>query len=117
MPRTKAPKVELITFLPSDPVSRDRLKKSVLEAVEAKLSIRQSQEDLKDIRETEKTTHGISPKFFNSLVAAEFDYQYKANKDRKGLEERLEQMTETDVLFGRSAPITGATENLSDEEE
>lgn len=117
MPKAKAPKIDLINYLPSDPVSRERLKDSVNEAVGLLLQIRDAQEELKDIRSVEKETHHIDPKFLNTLIAAEFDHQYKASKGRKGLEEKLEQMNENDILFGRSAPIANATDNVEDDSE
>lgn len=101
MANVKAPKVELINYLPSDPVQRERLKRSVNEAVSLKLQIKDLQSSLKDIRDVEKQDHSICPKFYNNLVNTEFDYRYSANKARKALEDRVEQMTEADILMGR----------------
>ena len=117
MARQPKVKVELINSLPSDPVQRERLKKTVMEAVDLKVKIKDFQSSLKDIRDVEKQDHTICPKFFNTLVNTEFDYQYAANKSRKALEDRVEQMTEADILMGRSKAISGATPNLTEDDE
>lgn len=103
MPRIAKIKVELITSLPSDPVSRQRLKDSVKEVVDLKRQIKDLQEQIKDIRDVEKQSHNIAPKYFNSLVKREYDVQYGAEKKTAALEAEQEVFTEADILMGRSS--------------
>lgn len=110
MARTAKIKVALITSMPSDPVSRDRLKKSRDEAVEILRQIADLKNDLKDIRDTEKQTHNIAPKYFNSLVKREYDVQYGAEKKTASLEAEQEAFVESDILSGRAKPNVEQTE-------
>ena len=110
LPNQAKIKVALITSMPSDPVSRDRLKKSRDEAVEILRQIADLKSDLKDIRDTEKQTHNISPKYFNSLVKREYDVQYGAEKKTASLEAEQEAFVESDILSGRATPNVEQTE-------
>ena len=112
MPRIAKAKVELISTLPSDAVSRDRLRKTVSEAVDLRIQIKDLQDQLKDIVTVEKESHQIDSKFLKTLINAQFDYQYQAEKKRKQLEDQVEQMNEADILMGRSNPA-----NVVDEDE
>jgi hypothetical protein len=100
MARTK---VELFTSLPTDPVERERLRKTVEELVDLQLKIKDMKEAMKDIVKVEKEDHLISPKFLKSLVATEFDKRYESEKRRAKLEAEVDAMEETDILFKRSA--------------
>lgn len=101
MPRMPKTKIELKNTLPSDPVERDRLKKVILEGVEARIMKKDASDMLKDIVSVEKESHGYDPKFINAMINALFDRQYQEGKKRKDLEEKIEQMAEVDILFGR----------------
>lgn len=100
MPRMPKTKIELKNTLPSDPFERDRLKKVILEGVEARIMQKDAGDMLKDIVSVEKESHGYDPKFINAMINALFDRQYQAGKKRKDLEEKIEQMAEVDILFG-----------------
>ena len=104
MPRKAKVRIELITSLPSDPVSRDRLKASVNEDVDLLRKIADLKQQRKDIRETEKNTHNISPKFFNALSKRENDVRFEAEKKTAALDAEQEAFNEADILFGRSKP-------------
>ena len=94
-------KVERIKVLPSDPVERERLKKSLEEYVAAMIRLDDSKSEMKDIVDVEKDTHNIDSKFFKTLALAEYDRQYEAEKKRKELEDKVEHFNEADILFGR----------------
>lgn len=117
MARTKAPKVELITSLPSDPVSRSRLKGSVNEIVDLQQQIADLKSQIKDIRAVEKEDHHVSPKFLNALAKREFDYRSNAEKQTAALEQQLETFSEADILMGRGQGITGAYANVDSQED
>lgn len=117
MPRIAKAKVELINSLPSDQASRDRLRRVVNEAVDIRIQIKDLQEQLKDIVTVEKESHQIEPKFLKTLINAQFDYQYQAEKKRKQLEDQVEQMNEADILMGRSNPANLVEEDAEDEPE
>lgn len=117
MPRIAKPKVELISSLPSDPVARKRLKGVVSEAVDIRMQIKDLQSQLKDIVSVEKETHQTDPKFLKTLITAEFDYKYQAEKKRKQLEDQVEQMNEADILMGRSNPNLSEDENEEESSE
>ncbi len=109
MPRTAKVKVDLITSLPSDPASRQRLKDTVNEVVDLQRQIADLKSQIKDIRDTEKSLHNISPKFLNSLVKREYDVQYNAEKKTAALDQEQEIFTEADVLFGRKTSQVSST--------
>lgn len=92
-------KVELLNTLPSDPLKREALRKAVEEAVKAKVRIDDEKSFIKDVVQNLKD-EGYDPKFVRTLIKAE----YKAGKERERLEEQLEQVTEAEILFGRTAP-------------
>lgn len=94
-------KVELINSLPSDPASRERLKKTVEEIVNIQRQIADLKEDIKSIREVEKSTHSVSPKFLNSLVKREYDVRFEAEKKSAALDAEQDIFVEADILFGR----------------
>lgn len=102
MPRMPKIKVELKNTLPADAAERERLKKVVQEGVDAKIAQKDAASQFKDIVAVEKDSHNYDPKFIKTLINAEFDRQYQAGKKRKELEDQVEQMTEADILFGRS---------------
>lgn len=91
-------KVELLNTLPSDPLKREALRKAVEEAVKAKVRIDDEKSFIKDVVQNLKD-EGYDPKFVRTLIKAE----YKAGKERERLEEQLEQVTEAEILFGRTA--------------
>lgn len=117
MPRIAKAKVELINSLPSDQASRDRLRRVVNEAVDLRIQIKDLQEQLKDIVTVEKESHQIEPKFLKTLINAQFDYQYQAEKKRKQLEDQVEQMNEADILMGRSNPANIVHEDEDEPED
>lgn len=92
-------KVELLNTLPSDPLKREALRKAVEEAVKAKIRADDEKSFIKDVVQNLKD-EGYDPKFVRTLIKAE----YKAGKERERLEEQLEQVTEAEILFGRTAP-------------
>lgn len=92
-------KVELLNTLPFDPLKREALRKAVEEAVKAKVRIDDEKSFIKDVVQNLKD-EGYDPKFVRTLIKAE----YKAGKERERLEEQLEQVTEAEILFGRTAP-------------
>lgn len=104
MARTAKIKVALITSLPSDPASRERLKSTVNEIVDLQRQIADLKDQIKDIRAVEKENHNISPKFLNSLVKREYDVRYEAEKKTAALDAEQEIFTEADILFGRGKP-------------
>jgi len=95
-------KVELIDNLPSDINERKRLSKTIDELVELMLKLEDTKEYIKGILETEKETHHYKPSMLKFYAKLEFDKQYKAEKERKALEEKVEKMAELDILMGRS---------------
>lgn len=95
-------KIELKTSLPSDVAERERLRKTIEELVDLQLQIKDLKEAIKDIVTVEKQDHSYSPKFIKSLVAAEFDRRYEAEKRRAKIEEEVGHMTEADILFKRT---------------
>lgn len=101
MARQAKVKIELITSLPSDPVQRNRLKGSVTEIVDKLRQIADLKSDIKDIRDVEKSTHNIAPKFLNSLAKREYDVRFEAEKKSAALDAEQEVFTEADILFGR----------------
>lgn len=113
---TKAIKLPLINSLPSDQASRDRLRRVVNEAVDLRIQIKDLQEQLKDVVTVEKESHQIEPKFLKTLINAQFDYQYQAEKKRKQLEDQVEQMNEADILMGRSNPANIVPEDEDEDE-
>ena len=104
MARQPKVKIELITSLPSDPVQRKRLKDSVTEVVDLQRQIADLKGQIKDIRDVEKSTYHIAPKFFNSLAKREYDVRVEAEKKSAALDAEQEIFTEADILFGRSKP-------------
>lgn len=117
MARQAKVKIELITSLPSDPVSRQRLKGTVDEVVELHRQIADLKSQIKDIRDVEKSTYSVSPKFFNSLVKRQYDVQYGAEKKTAALDAEQEVFNEADILFGRSKPDNVAQTEEDDGQE
>lgn len=98
----KKTKVELITALPSDPATREKLKAIVESMVSLKRQRADLQEDISEIRKNAKDDNHFSPKFLNSLVTREFDVRYQAEKKAAALDQEQETYAEADILFGRS---------------
>ena len=99
---SKAPKVTLIDSLPSDPVERKRFNKTLDDLVELMLQQQDLKESIKDIVDAEKELHLYKPSMVKFYAKLEFDKQHKAEKERKALEDKLEKLTEFDILRGRS---------------
>lgn len=94
-------KVELIDTLPSDQTERNRLSKTINEMVEVMLQQQDLKETLKDILDAEKELHQYKPSMIKFYAKLEFDKQYKAEKERKSLEDKVEKLAELDLLMGR----------------
>lgn len=95
-------KVELIDSLPNDPTERKRLSKTIDEMVEVMLQQQDLKESLKDIVDSEKEIHQYKPSMLKFYAKLEFDKRYKAEKERKSLEDKVEKLNELDILMGRS---------------
>lgn len=98
----KVEKVALVDHLPSDPVERKRLNKTLDELVELMLQQQDLKESIKDIVDAEKEMHNYKPSMIKFYAKLEFDKQHKAEKERKALEDKLEKVNELDILRGRS---------------
>ncbi|QGZ16246.1 hypothetical protein Hena1_00700 [Erwinia phage Hena1] len=117
MARQAKAKIELITTLPSDAVARDRLKGSVNEIVDLQRQIADLKGQIKDIRDVEKSTYHIAPKFLNALAKREYDVRFEAEKKSAALDAEQETFTEADILFGRGKPANVAQTEPDDGEE
>lgn len=104
-------KKDLITTIPSDIEARKRLSKTVSEAVKLRIDIKDMQESLRDLIKVEKDDRDFCPKFLKTLIDGEFDKQYAAEKARRNLEGKIEQLNELDILMGRSAKPAEAQED------
>ncbi|AXN57779.1 double-stranded DNA-binding protein [Serratia phage vB_SmaM-Kashira] len=96
-------KKDLIATIPSDPAARKRLSDTINEAVKLRIGIKDSQESLRDLIKVEKEDRDFCPKFLKTLIDGEFDKQYAAEKARRNLEGKIEQLNELDILMGRKA--------------
>lgn len=96
-------KKDLIATIPSDIEARKRLSQTVNEAVKLRIDIKDKQEQLRDIVAIEKEDRDYCPKFLKTLIDGEFDKQYTAEKARRKLEDKIEQLNELDILMGRKA--------------
>jgi hypothetical protein len=101
-------KKDLITTIPSDIEARKRLSKTVSEAVKLRIDIKDMQESLRDLIKVEKDDRDFCPKFLKTLIDGEFDKQYAAEKARRNLEGKIEQLNELDILMGRKVQFTEA---------
>lgn len=108
-------KKDLITTIPSDIEARKRLSKTINEAVELRIKIKDNQESLRDLIAVEKEDRDFCPKFLKTLIDGEFDKQYAAEKARRQLEDKVEQLNELDILMGRKKDE--ATADAEDGEE
>ena len=95
-------KVELKNELPQDQQERKRLSKTIEEMVEVMLQLQDLKEALKDIVDSEKEIHQYKPTMLKLYAKLEYDKRYKAEKERKSLEEKVEKLNELDILMGRS---------------
>lgn len=95
-------KVELKNELPQDQQERKRLSKTIEEMVEVMLQLQDLKEALKDIVDSEKEIHQYKPSMLKFYAKLEFDKRYKAEKERKSLEDKVEKLNELDILMGRS---------------
>lgn len=96
-------KKDLIATIPSDIDARKRLSQTVNEAVKLRIEIKDKQEQLRDLIAVEKEDRDFCPKFLKTLIDGEFDKQYTAEKARRKLEDKIEQLNELDILMGRKS--------------
>ena len=90
---------DLIKTLPSDNAERKRIKGIIKEIVEAKIQENLFKQQVKDIKDVEKE-RGYCPKWLGTLAELEYDRIYDSEKKRAGLEEKLEQASDLDILNG-----------------
>lgn len=95
-------KVELKNTLPSDASERKRLQGVINELVDSMMRETDEKETQKTIVAVEKEDKDYCPKFIKYLAKMEFDNRYAAEKARRALEEKVEQLSELDILMGRS---------------
>lgn len=98
-------KIELIATIPSDVNARARLADTIQAAVDLRIQIKDKQDELRDLINTEKEDRKFSPKFLKTLIDGEFDKQYSAEKQRRALEDKVEQLVELDILMKRSKAV------------
>lgn len=96
-------KQELIKTLPSDIETRKRLANIVREGVDALKDIKLAQGSLATVLAVTKEDLNIDPKFLRTLINFEYDRQEAAQKKRAALDEQLEQLSELEILMGRSS--------------
>jgi hypothetical protein len=99
MARPTKEKVELINTMPSDPVQRERLRKSVQEAVDILLQMSALKEEFKNIVSIEKEAYHIDPKFFKTTTKIAYTDQFEAKKERIKIEQNAEMLAEVDILM------------------
>lgn len=95
-------KVELKNTIPSDTQERKRLQGTINELVDSMMREVDEKETQKTIVTVEKEDRDYCPKFIKYLAKMEFDNRYAAEKARRALEEKVEQLSELDILMGRS---------------
>jgi hypothetical protein len=93
---------DLISTIPSDTQERKRLQGVINELVDSMMREADEKENQKTIVAVEKEDKDYCPKFIKYLAKMEFDNRYAAEKARRALEEKVEQLTELDILMGRS---------------
>lgn len=93
---------DLISTIPSDTQERKRLQGVINELVDSMMREMDEKETQKTIVTVEKEDKDYCPKFIKYLAKMEFDNRYAAEKARRALEEKVEQLNDLDILMGRS---------------
>lgn len=90
---------DLIKTLPSDLAERKRLKGVVSELVDAQVQMDAAKDLISSIKETEKEK-GYDPKFIKELGDLCYDKLYNEKKKIIAAEEKVERISELDILMG-----------------
>lgn len=90
-----------ITTLPTEISERKRIKGVISELVDAQIRLDAEKDLIKGIYEVEKEKHGYDPKFIKALAEFEYDFNYNEQKKIHVAEEKVERITELNVLMGR----------------